>query len=117
MAIVQRFGGALNLNVHIHALVLDGVFAREGEGRLQFHSAPDLTTADVADVLAAIAPGVQRVLARRRCEEADGHTGPDAFAEATPVLAGLAAASVQGVVALGSAATSAPASVARTART
>ena len=27
VAIVQRFGGALNLNVHVHALVLDGVFA------------------------------------------------------------------------------------------
>ena len=27
VAVVQRFGAALNLNVHIHALVLDGVFA------------------------------------------------------------------------------------------
>jgi hypothetical protein len=27
VAVVQRFGGALNLNVHIHALVLGGVFA------------------------------------------------------------------------------------------
>ena len=25
VAILQRFGSALNLNVHIHALVLDGV--------------------------------------------------------------------------------------------
>ena len=28
VAVIQRFGGALNLNVHVHALVLDGVFAR-----------------------------------------------------------------------------------------
>ena len=28
VAIVQRFGGALNLNVHLHALVLDGAFTR-----------------------------------------------------------------------------------------
>ena len=34
--VVQRFGGALNLNVHLHALVLDGVFARAGDGRLGF---------------------------------------------------------------------------------
>ncbi len=27
VAVIQRFGGALNLNVHVHALVLDGVFA------------------------------------------------------------------------------------------
>ena len=30
VAIIQRFGGALNLNVHIHALVLDGVFVVAG---------------------------------------------------------------------------------------
>ena len=32
VAIVQRFGGALNLNVHLHALVLDGVFTQGGDG-------------------------------------------------------------------------------------
>ncbi len=47
VAVIQRFGGALNLNVHIHALVLDGVFAREGTGALRFHPTPDLTTLDV----------------------------------------------------------------------
>jgi hypothetical protein len=29
---VQRFGGALNLHVHFHTLVLDGVFARGADG-------------------------------------------------------------------------------------
>jgi hypothetical protein len=38
VVIIQRFGGALNLNVHVHALVIDGVFAQEGE-RLRFHAA------------------------------------------------------------------------------
>ena len=65
VAIVQRFGGALNLNVHIHALVLDGVFARGNDGPLRFHAASAVDAADVADVLAAIAPGVQRQFARR----------------------------------------------------
>lgn len=65
VAIVQRFGGALNLNVHVHALVLDGVFARADDGRLEFHATPGLTDADVADVLAAVQPGVTRLLARR----------------------------------------------------
>ena len=32
VAVIQRFGGALNLNIHVHALVLDGVFARDGAG-------------------------------------------------------------------------------------
>ena len=96
----RRFGGALNLNVHIHALVLDGVFARGDDGRLRFHAAPELDAADVADVLAAIAPGVHRLLRRHGADPEDA-SAPDAFAEASPLLAGLAAASVQGSVALG----------------
>jgi hypothetical protein len=98
--VVQRFGGALNLNVHLHALVLDGVFACDG-GRPRFHPLPALTTADVADVLATIVPRVLDWLARHGdCEE----DAADHWVETTPVLAGLAAASVQGVAALGAAA-------------
>jgi len=29
---VQRFGGALNLNVHFHCVIPDGVFVREDDG-------------------------------------------------------------------------------------
>lgn len=36
VAIVQRFGAALNLNVHVHALVLDGVFATDSGGTVRF---------------------------------------------------------------------------------
>ena len=46
--VVQRLGGALNLNVHLHALVLDGPFARGSDGRLSFHRALAPTPADVA---------------------------------------------------------------------
>ncbi len=101
VAIVQRFGGALNLNVHVHALVLDGVFARADDGRLEFHSTPGLTDADVADVLAAIEPGVTRLLVRLGLGGGDEGHQRDGFAEATPLLAGLAAASTQDVIALG----------------
>jgi hypothetical protein len=62
VAIVQRFGGAMNLNVHAHALVIDGVFARDGAD-VHFCPAPRLTAADVADVLATIVP---RAAPRRR---------------------------------------------------
>ena len=86
--------------MHIHALVLDGVFARGDDGRLRFHPAPELDAADVADVLAAIAPGVRRLVARHGGGP-DDPSGSDAFADASPLLAGLAAASVQGGVALG----------------
>ena len=38
VAIIQRFGSALNLNVHLHVLALDGVYVEQG-GTLQFHEA------------------------------------------------------------------------------
>ena len=98
--VVQRFGGALNLNVHRHALVLDGLFARAADGRLRFDRAPAPTAADVADVLAAIVPGVRARLARQGLDEDDG-ADADGFANVAPLLAGLAAASVQGVLAVG----------------
>jgi hypothetical protein len=34
VAVIQRFGGSVNLHVHAHALVLDGLFARTAAGRL-----------------------------------------------------------------------------------
>jgi hypothetical protein len=29
---IQRFGSALNLNLHLHSLMLDGVYAADDEG-------------------------------------------------------------------------------------
>ena len=102
VAVIQRFGGALNLNVHIHALVLDGVFARNHAGALNFHPAPRLTALDIAEVLATVEPGIKRLLDRRGLGEGDDNgSASDAWADEAPVLAGLAAASVQGTVALG----------------
>ena len=100
------FGGALNLNVHIHALVLDGVFARDGAGTLGFHPARRLTTLDVAEVLSAVEPRIRRLLdGGGRPEDDDGGHAEDgevdAWMDEAPALAGLAAASVQGLVALG----------------
>ena len=101
VAIVQRFGGALNLNVHLHALVLDGVFTQGGDA-VDFHANPGLDTGDVADVLATVKAYVTRLLAQRG-EDADdaGGSTVDPCAEDAPALAGLAAAAVQGRVALG----------------
>jgi hypothetical protein len=102
VAVIQRFGGALNLNVHFHALVLDGVFARNRAGTLNFHPAPRLTALDVAEALATVEPRIKRLLHRRGLGEGDvDGSASDVWAEDAPVLAGLAAASVQGTVALG----------------
>ncbi len=37
---VQRFGDALNANVHFHSMVIDGVYAAGTSGRPEFHQLP-----------------------------------------------------------------------------
>ena len=79
VAVIQRFGGALNLNVHIHALVMDGVFARDHGGALCFHPTPHLTTLDVAEVLATVELLIMRRLERRGLGPGGGEAdAPDA---------------------------------------
>ncbi len=101
VVVIQRFGGALNLNIHLHALVLDGVFTHD-DGVARFHTGPSLTRAAVAQVLAVIARRIKRLRERRglagRAE--DGETA-DPWSEEAPVLAAVAAASVDGRVAIG----------------
>lgn len=87
MAIMQRFGGALNTNIHFHALVLDGAFAEEGDG-LRFHRGPAFDAADVADVLATMEAYLRSLLGGE--VERSGDT-MDPWADEAPGLAGLAA--------------------------
>jgi hypothetical protein len=64
VVVVQRFGGALNLHLHLHALVLDGVFTND-DGAVRFHAVPQLTREEVAQVVALIARRIARLLERR----------------------------------------------------
>ena len=101
VAIVQRFGGALNLNVHLHALVLDGVFTNDGTA-CGFIAVARLTREDVAEVVAVVARRVARLLERRGLAgDAESGEAPDVWSAEAPVLAAAAAASVEGRVALG----------------
>jgi hypothetical protein len=103
VTVVQRAGSGLNVNLHFHTLVLDGVFAEDPGGALAFHPAPGPSDAEVAAALATIRHRVQRLLVRGGLEPADEATGPaDRLADESPVLAGIVGASVQGRVALGS---------------
>jgi hypothetical protein len=64
VTILQRFGGALNLNLHIHALVLDGCYTKPPAGRTAFHEGGDLTGLDVAETLQDTQMGIARLLER-----------------------------------------------------
>jgi len=102
VVIVQRFGSALNLNVHFHAMVLDGVFTQDAQGGVRFHAARHPTAPDLAPLLVTTATRIDNLLAKRGVFEGrDGLDVPDPWVEETPTLAGLAAASMRGVAALG----------------
>jgi len=99
ITVVQRFGSGLELNVHFHALGLDGVFAAAVDGALRFHRLPPPTDADIAQLVTAIARRIGRLLARRDLTVEDDGTDP--LTAESLALAGLASAAVQGRLALG----------------
>ena len=75
--VIQRFGSALNLNVHFHALVLDGVYSATREyGRPVFHAAPALEDEDVAHLVQTIRSRIIRLLRRRGVLGAPGASTP-----------------------------------------
>ena len=56
VTVVQRFGGALNLNVHFHTLLLDGVYARDAlSGRLRWHRVGIPSTRTIEQLVVCIA--------------------------------------------------------------
>jgi hypothetical protein len=59
---VQRFGGALNLNPHLHVLVADGTFVCPEDGRApRFVATSAPTRAEMAEVLRGVATRVARI--------------------------------------------------------
>ena len=98
---VQRFGGALNLNVHFHTLVLDGVYAA-GEGRgIRFHPLPPPDDAAVARVTTRIARRILALLERRGLGPQADPDEADPLRRDQPLLAELYGASVHGRIATG----------------
>ena len=66
LTVVQRFGSALDLNVHFHCLVLDGVFATDPRtGALRWYRARAPTTEDVERIVERIADKAEAYLARQ----------------------------------------------------
>jgi hypothetical protein len=98
VTVIQRFGGALNLNVHFHTLAVDGVFVREPDGSLSFAAAKAPTDKEVDTLLGVIRARILRLLVRRGllCDDAG-----EVFDESqAPPLHALYAASVRQRVAI-----------------
>jgi Putative transposase/Transposase zinc-binding domain len=104
---IQRFGSALQLNVHYHVLFLEGVFLdRTDQGRPpRFLAGAPPTDADVAEVVQKISRRVIRSLRHLGYLEAGLEppeaTGYDPLRDTAPELAHTMAASVQHRIAFG----------------
>lgn len=95
--VVQRTGGALNLNPHLHAIFVDGVYTRDSPfGRVRFQELPPPEPSDVEWTLRRVHSRLRRLFEKRAEEGA----GPEAE-RANDLLAHLAAASVRGQGATG----------------
>ena len=95
---VQRFGGAVNVHLHFHTLVLDGVFVREPDGTLRFHPTAPPTDDDVRRVVARVRRRLERLgLAGATIGDEDA----DPLAEESAALASLSRAAILGRAALG----------------
>ena len=94
---LQRFGSAMNLNLHFHTLALDGayLYPPSQRGPPRFAALEPPTADDVARVLAGTARRLHRLIADRA--DGDDH----AMARNEPLLALLAEASLRTRIATG----------------
>ena len=76
VTLIQRFGSALNLNIHFHMLFLDGVYEVDSEGALaKFHAIETPTLVEMNCLLHRISERIARLLEREGYLERDSEEG------------------------------------------
>jgi hypothetical protein len=71
VTLIQRFGSALNLNVHFHMLFLDGIYLERPDGSLRFLWVKAPTNAELAGLTQTLARRIGRFLERQGLLERD----------------------------------------------
>ena len=62
VTLIQRFGSALNLNLHFHVLFIDGVFSSKSNGQLRFHRINAPTSKELNTLVGTISERIARYL-------------------------------------------------------
>ena len=68
---IQRFGGALNLNVHFHAVYVDGAFTRQSDGGVRFVAARAPSADELEAIVGRIHVAVRDHLAKLGADDPD----------------------------------------------
>ena len=71
VTLIQRFGSALNMNVHFHMLFLDGVYVEIDNGSLRFHRVKAPNFDELKALVHAVSHRVARFLEKRGFLERD----------------------------------------------
>jgi ribosomal protein S27E len=65
VTLIQRFGSALNLNIHFHMLYLDGVYTEDAYGKTRFHRIKAPTKSELNELVQRISHRVASFLERQ----------------------------------------------------
>ncbi len=98
---IQRFGSALNLNLHLHMLAIDGVYAADDDGNPRFHAVPAPGDHEIARLAGSLAERIPKWLIGRGLGPDTDPEEADPLSRDQPWLAGLYAASISGRTAFG----------------
>jgi len=98
---IQRFGDALNINVHFHLLAMDGVYAEDDKGRISFHSVSPPSDKEVVRVAERIARRIETLMIRHGFAPQCDPSEEDPLRNTQPLLAELYGASISGRIATG----------------
>ena len=71
VTLIQRFGSALNLNIHFHMLFLDGVYVDGADGRVRFRWVKAPSSQELTQLAHTLAHRVGRFLERQGLLERD----------------------------------------------
>ena len=101
VSFIQRFDSALRLNLHIHSLVIDGVYAADDDDQPQFQVLPAPDDEEIAQLTEALAVRIRKFLHQRGLGPDSDPEESDPLSRDQPWLAGLYAASVRGRITYG----------------
>jgi len=99
---IQRFGDALNCNVHFHMLALDGVYALGANERPEFHELLAPEDEEIVELTTIIGTRIQSLIDRRGLGATENSEEVNALSRDEPGLAALYASSVRGRIGVGS---------------
>jgi Putative transposase/Transposase zinc-binding domain len=97
VTVIQRFGGSINLNPHLHMLWVDGLYDVSGE-KSEFHELPSPTDEEIKTLVETLSQRILRSLKRKGYPVDDD---ADIRDEDDETLDDVQSASVQSIIALG----------------